>query len=142
MLTRTILQIDAGMSPPTVLRTIAALHRVPGVLLAEVNAANTRAVVAHDAAVSVTSLLAAVDASGAHATVVAGPLDPARASGGSGPRHMRIRRLMAVATAVFVPLALIDALLPNTANKAWLLPVFISALWLFFFAELFAGRRP
>jgi hypothetical protein len=56
-LTRTTLQIDGTMSPPSVAQVLEALQRVPGVLLAEVNPQNARAVVAHDAAVPAASPL-------------------------------------------------------------------------------------
>jgi cation transport ATPase len=143
LLTRTTLQIDTGVSTTAIARVVAALQRVPGVLLAEVNAATARATVAHDAAVPAASLLAAITASGAHAKIVAEPPSSTGPSGrGLQLGTVRVRRLTFVSAAVFVPLAIVDILLPNTVDKTWLLPIFIAALWAFFFAESFVARRP
>lgn len=141
-LTRTTLQMDSGMSNPSLARVIAALQHVPGVLLAEANGSTARAIVAHDAAVPAASLLAAVVGAGAHAKILTGPGRPAvRVATGLQLQSVRTRRLVMVAAAIFLPLALVDILLPNMVEKNWLLPVFITALWVFIFAEAFVGRR-
>jgi len=70
LLTRTTLQIDGGGSAPSLTLVIQALHRVPGVLMAEMHAASARAVVAHDSAVPAGALLAAASGAGAHARIV------------------------------------------------------------------------
>ena len=57
LLTRTTIQVNGSMTAQTTIQVVQALKRVPGVLLAEVDAAGTRAIVAHDPAVPTASLL-------------------------------------------------------------------------------------
>ena len=140
LLTRTTLQIDASLPAPTIAQAIRALQRVPGVLLAELNSASTQATVAHDCAVTAGSLLAAA---GVQARIVADTRAPTLdvektlqlAAAAS------LRRFMAVATAVFFGLAVVDLLVPDGTVKSWLGPLLIWSLWLFFIAEAVVRRR-
>jgi copper chaperone CopZ len=69
LLTRTTLQLDANLPIPSIAGVTRALQRVPGVLLAEVNAASSRAFVAHDSGVRLDALLEAAAGAGVRARV-------------------------------------------------------------------------
>jgi hypothetical protein len=141
-LTRTTLQIDGTMSPPSVAQVLEALQRVPGVLLAEVNPQNARAVVAHDAAVPAASLLAAATRAGVHAAIVAGVRAPADSVGTAlQVQHARLRRFATVALAVFVTLVL-DATVPNIAARQWIVPIVVLLLWILFAVDAVIDRLP
>jgi Cu+-exporting ATPase len=140
-LTRTTLQIDAALAGPGIAQVIRALQRVPGVLLAEVNAATSRAIVAHDAAVPAASLLAAAAGAGVHARIVADTRTPATSVDPAGLQRARIRQLITFATTAFIALAVIDMLVPASLGKNWLLPVLVSVFWAVFFAEAIIRRR-
>ncbi len=137
-LTRTTLQIDGGTSAPSVESIVRALQRVPGVLLAEMNAASARAVVAHDAAVAPASLLAAVAEAGNHAEIVADtrPVAPVRDG-----RKLMLVRIAGVATVAFVALTIAEVLLPGNDDKLRALPLVMSVFWFIFFAQSFVTRR-
>jgi hypothetical protein len=74
LLTRTTLQFDGEISESAFARTIEALHRVPGVLFTETSVGITRAVVAHDGAVAVQTLVDATRGCGAQVRVIAAGL--------------------------------------------------------------------
>jgi copper chaperone CopZ len=137
-LTRTTLQIDGATSAPSVESIVRALQRVPGVLLAEMNAASARAVVAHDGAVAPASLLAAVAAAGNRAQIIADtrPVVPV----GDG-RTLMLVRVAGVATVAFVALTLAEVFLPGNDDKLRVLPLIMSVFWFLFFAQSFVTRR-
>jgi hypothetical protein len=64
-LTRTTLLFDPSVSDDAFVRTLDALARVPGVLFTETSFGVRSALVAHDGAVAVSSLLGAATAAGA-----------------------------------------------------------------------------
>jgi hypothetical protein len=129
ILTRTTLRIDTALSAPGALKMKRALQRVPGVLLAEIDGAGDSATVAHDSAVPMTSLLAAVAATGAHATLVAQPRTPAVSVGVAVPlAAVPIQRLLLVATLVLV-LPLFGTLNPSLAKNHLLIPIVLSFVW-------------
>jgi hypothetical protein len=142
LLTRTTLQIEGVMSAPTIAQLTLALQRVPGVLLAAVDAASARASIAHDSGVPAASLLAAAATAGAMAHVVADTRAPEPA--GVAPARLRNRRnrqLLTVAAALFVALAVIDALIPALAARDGLLVALSLSLWVFFLARSIAAPR-
>ncbi len=141
LLTRTTLQIDANLPAASLAGLIAALQRVPGVLLAEVNAAGDGATVAHDAAVPAASLLAAVAGSGARAVVVGDtrPAPPAKAAVAAKP--VSSWHMFAVAAGAFAALTIVESLFPRAVAKPWVLPAFIAALWMGFLARAIVVRR-
>jgi hypothetical protein len=94
-LTRTTIAVASDLSPPLIAQLVAALQRVPGVLLADWVAASAHAVVAHDAAVPVAALEAAA----------APPMLPARTAVITTAPAMTALRLFTVAVAVLVLLA-------------------------------------
>jgi hypothetical protein len=142
ILTRTTLQMDGSLSPPSIANVVHALQRVPGVLLAEINAAGARAVVAHDSAVSTASLLAAAAGAGERATIVAdrGALP---ISAGTGPpfASIPIRRLLLLVAALALLQAFIGALSPSLAKNHVLLPILLAFLWAFVLFSVSFNRR-
>ncbi len=140
LLSRTTLQLDGDMSAPSIARVTRALQRVPGVLLAEINSASSRATVAHDSAVTLASLLAAAAGAGAFAQLVA---PPAIAVEGALPLDgKRTRRLLSVAMAVAAGFALVDLLFRSTAGQHWLPAALFSLVWILTLAGASAARRP
>jgi hypothetical protein len=69
-LTRTTLQFDPGVSDNAFVKTIEALHHVPGVLFTETSVGIRRALVAHDGAVAISSLIGAATGAGAEVRVI------------------------------------------------------------------------
>ncbi len=142
LLTRTTLQVDGSLVGGSVAQMIRALQRVPGVLLAEVNAVNGRADVAHDAAVPATSLIAAARNVGIHVSVVGDTRAPKIAVNPTGPlQALGRRQLLTAAAAAFIVLAVVDVLVPNAAQKHGILIVVTAALWAFFLAKTFLAHR-
>jgi len=141
-LTRTTLQLDEGLSLPSVAGLIKTLQRVPGVLLAEIAAGSARAVVAHDAAVPGASLLAAAERAGVHATILADMRPPAGSVDPALPLALTPnRRLFTLAAALLLSLALCETIFPRLASNHYLLPVLLSSLWAFVIAHTLFNRR-
>jgi hypothetical protein len=106
LLTRTILQIEGGLSVASSSQVTRALQRVLGVLLAEVKSGSARATVAHDDAVTTASLLAAAGGAGVRAKIVPDRAAAAPCDGAASPqRPAWYEWLPIVATAVFAALA-------------------------------------
>ncbi len=142
ILTRTTLQIDGSLTTPSITHVVHALQRVPGVLLAEINAVSARAVVAHDSAVSTASLLAAAAGAGVRATIVADPRAPAVSAGTSPPfSSVPIQRLMLFVVALVLLQALFGAVSPSLAKTHLLLPIILSLVWAFVFFSVSLKRR-
>ena len=143
LLTRTTLQINGSMSTMSLAHLIQTLQRVPGVLFAEVDAADGRATIAHDAGVPTASLLAAATGAGVHARLVAGLLPLSmRADAASCLKDKYIRRLLMIGVAVFVTATLVEILVPNSLEKHWLLPVLMISVWAFILlAKAFGPHR-
>jgi hypothetical protein len=140
-LTRTTLQIEGDASASAIAAAIRGLQRVPGVLLAEIYPATTRAVVAHDSAVNTASLVNAVAAAGIRAAIVTAP----RAVAPSAPpafSNAALVRVVVSATIVFAILTLIDLTMPDGADRRWLLPAVSTSLFVFLFARAIGTRRP
>ncbi|MFY9779641.1 MAG: hypothetical protein WAJ85_03900 [Candidatus Baltobacteraceae bacterium] len=142
-LTRTTLQIEEGLSMPSIAQVIRVLQRVPGVLLAEIPAGTARAIVAHDPAVPTASLLAAAAGAGVRATIVADPQAATVSSGVALPAaDMPARRLLVFAGVLVFLLAVTEATRPTLAISHFLLPVLLSAIWAFVIARAMMGRHP
>jgi hypothetical protein len=144
LLTRTTLQLDAGVSADAVREMVRTLQRVPGVLLADL-AASDRAIVAHDAAVPTASLVAAAHRAGVGAHIVADAASPT-SDGNPGEtvllrQHARMRRMVTVTAAVFLALTLIETGITNVAVRHILSLVLMTSLWAFFIAEAIIARR-
>ncbi len=142
ILTRTTLQMDDGLSPPSIAQLIKALQRVPGVLLAESAAGSARTIVAHDAAVPGASLLAAAERAGVHATIVSDTRPPAATADPALPvPDIPNRRLLTLAAALLFLLALGEAMFPRLASNHFLLPALLSSVWAFAIARMLFKRR-
>jgi hypothetical protein len=140
LLTRTTLQIDTPIAALRFLEIKRALQRVPGVLLAEIDGANGRAMVAHDSAVPMAPLLAAVAANGAHAAVVAEPRTAAVNGGVALPLvTVPIQRLLFVAAVVLL-LPLIGTLSPSIAKNHLLIPIVLAFVWAVVLTRTFRHR--
>jgi hypothetical protein len=143
LLTRTTLQIDGSMSTTSIAHMIQALQRVPGVLLAEVDAVGNRATVAHDAAVPTASFLAAAAGAGVYAGLVVGtPVPSTNPDAAMRIKREHIPRYIMVWVAAFVAVSLIEALIPNSPAKHWVLPVLMTTFWMsFLIAQAFGTHR-
>jgi hypothetical protein len=141
VLTRTTLRIESAIISALSLSEMKrALQRVPGVLLAEISGAGDSATVAHDSAVPMTSLVAAVAATGAHATVVAQPRTPAVGAGVALPlAAVPVGRLLFVAALVFL-LPLFGTIGPSLAKSHLLIPIVLAFVWGVVLARAFRRR--
>jgi copper chaperone CopZ len=121
---------------------IRALKRVPGVLTVEADAGGASALVAHDAAVPLTSLVAAASMAGAAAKVVGevGGL-PASTATTLLPKSTNQVHLRGVAIAAIVAVIIIDMTFPNSPEKRWLFLLPLAVLWAFVVFKELAGRR-
>jgi hypothetical protein len=124
-------------------QVIRALQRVPGVLTVEADAGGASALVAHDAAVPLTSLVAAASLAGAAAKVVGEMRGlPASAATTLLPKSIDRPHLRGVAIAAILAVIIIDMAFPNSPEKRWLFLVPLAVLWAFVVFKALAGRRP
>jgi len=131
MLTRTTLQLHEVMSPASIAHMIYALQRVPGVLLADLNLKATNVVVAHDAAVSTASLLAAATAAGARVTLATRPTGAPDADVTAPKREINIVTMSTVVLGPALLLLTIELVDPPLATNHYFLPIFLSVAWTF-----------
>ena len=143
LLTRTTLQLDGSTSAASIAQVIQTLQRVPGVLFAEVDAASGRTTIAHDAGVPAAALLAAANGVGVHAGIVASPSAlPIKAGADLRFNGALMRRRMFVWVVIFVAAWLIEALVPDSPEKHWLVPILMTAFWLsFLITRIFGPHR-
>ncbi len=144
-LTRTTLQIDGAMSRLLNAAMIHALQRVPGVLLADVDTATAQAIVAHDGAVPTASLVSAALRAGVATHILAAapiPAAPAAAESAIAAtvRKPRPREFLVMGAMVAI-VFLIDAFVPNSPQKRYMLEIDLLAIWVFFFATALPWRR-
>lgn len=144
LLTRTSLQLVGVTTEPSAERIAKVLRRVPGVLLAEVDATSGRITIAHDEAVALTSLLACIQSAGFHArNAAAGTSGVEDADAAQRGEVLRRGRLMTIALGTFVAIVLLSALVPNGTHKQWLLLSFTLFAWsllYFYFVDSHVGR--
>ncbi|MGB8265983.1 MAG: hypothetical protein WCE44_06655 [Candidatus Velthaea sp.] len=143
LLTRTTLLIDETLSTLSMTQMIRALQRVPGVLLADMNARSDGAIVAHDAAVPMASLLAAAAGAGVRARLLVDTpafAHPVESADPSAP--WRWQPLVRIGAAIFVLLALTVLLVPAIRDKHVVVPLLITSIWIFFVTEAFLRPRP
>ncbi len=139
-LTRTALRLGGSPATASVAQVVHALQRVPGVLTVAVDAVNGRALVAHDAAVPLASLVAAVNSVGESATVVADSV------GGAAPADApsfvgKLRQIKGAVVLAILAVIVVDmTFLKNTA-KFPLLLVLVALLWVLVITESLAARR-
>jgi hypothetical protein len=131
-LKRTTLQLGGDVSAPVSSQLKQALQRVPGVLTASIDAANSLASVAHDPAVPAASLSAVATGFGVQSTIleqwparsVGTPVTPTRG------RFSAYRFMLFVVTPLFV-LMCIEAISPALARNRFLTPILLSFVWAF-----------
>jgi hypothetical protein len=142
-LTRTTLLMDDNPSQLAIERVIAALKRVPGVLLAELGPGTPQAIVAHDAAVANATLLEAAAESGVHARLAASPRAPVLSGAvGQLPLGKERERLLLIGAVVFIGAFAFSAVGPPLANSHTLLPIALAFAWAFVIARAVLSRRP
>jgi hypothetical protein len=140
-LTRTTLLLDDNLSPLAMERTIAALKRVPGVLLAELGPGPARAIVAHDAAVAHASLLEAAAKTGAHVTVAEGTRATTASNiVGQLPVGKGRERVLILAAVVILGSGLFSAMSPRLASYH-ILPIAFYFAWAFVITRSLLSRR-
>ena len=142
VLTRTTFQIDGEISTTVSAHLRDVLQRVPGVLLAEIDAAGCRVIVGHDAAVPSKSLETAFTGAGVRANIVADTRATATRIDKALPSiNFSSRRLLIVLVAlIFLP-AFIGSISPSLAKNHFLLPIVLICVWAFFIARATFGRR-
>jgi hypothetical protein len=142
LLTRTTLRFGGGASPPAIDQAVRALQRVPGVLTVETDAGAASALVAHDIAVPITSLLAAAKLAGAEAKVVSGA-GARLAATETAPKAKSLYQahLRGVAVAAIVGVIIIDITFPNSPEKRWLYLVPLAAVWALVVLSSLVARR-
>jgi hypothetical protein len=139
-LTRTTLRLGRGPAA-SVAEAVHALQRVPGVLTVEADALNAQAVVAHDAAVPLASLFAAVTSVGGAATIVA-DLRAGTAAAATIPLFLGKRRqIKSVAVVAMLAVIVIDLTFAGSPEKRWLFIVPIALLWAFVIIQALGARR-
>jgi len=142
LLTRTTLRLGSGSAPPAIDQVIRALERVPGVLTVEADAGGASALVAHDAAVPLTSLVAAASLPGTAAKVVGEVRGhPAPAATDLISKPVAQQHLRAIAIAAILAVIIIDMAFPNSPEKRWLFLVPLAVLWAFVVFKALAGER-
>jgi hypothetical protein len=137
-LTRTTLEIESGSSPAAIAAAIRALQRVPGVLLADMHAASTRAVVAHDGAVDPASFVRAVAGAGIRASIVR---DPPAAPNAAALPDARFLKAFAASALLVLPLTFVAVFFADAAERRWLLPLFSLSYIVIFFVRSAIFRR-
>jgi hypothetical protein len=117
LLTRTTLQTFGDASAASLAALVRALQHVPGVLIAELQAAGARVIVMHDSGVPIASFVTAAATAGVRAAIVAPSRPaPAAAAGAATAAPLQAigaKHVAAVAVALIVTIALFEMLLPH-----------------------------
>jgi hypothetical protein len=142
LLTRTTLRLGCGPAPLAIQAAVRALQRVPGVLTVEADTEGASALVAHDAAVPLTSLVVAASLAGKAAKVV-GEVGrrPAIAAATPLPKSVDRAHLRGVAIAAIVAVVIIDLAFPSSLEKRWLFLAPLAAVWALVVFNALAARR-
>jgi hypothetical protein len=134
-LTHTALRLGRSPATASVAHVVHALQRVPGVLTVAVDTLNARALVAHDDAVPLASLVAAVNSVGESATVVgAAPVDAPSIVG-------KLRQIKGGVVLAILAVIVIDMSFIKSTAKFPLLLVLVALLWVLVITESLAARR-
>jgi cation transport ATPase len=141
-LTRTTLQIGDDSTAALIAAVVSALKHVPGVLLADINPARNRVIVAHDGAVPIAALVSAATSAGVFATVVRDRPAPERAAPSAvPPPRMRAFPTIAIMAGIAVALLLVQLFVPESVQKRLLVNTFVLATWIVFFAGVLIRRK-
>jgi hypothetical protein len=143
LLTHTTLKLDHDSSSAAIADMIRALQRVPGVLFARVDATSDRAVVGHDAAVPLTSLVRAAASTGVRAGLVAAPAIRVDGEPGATGQRAPVGRQLIIWAAVLAAVTMVETLTFNTPERRWLLPTLLTLFWVTLLTvRAIASRRP
>jgi hypothetical protein len=143
LLTRSTFQLNTVPSPLALGQLIGVLHRVPGVLLAEIAPGADRAIVAHDAAVSSASLVEAAAGTGVGLKLVSDTRPAATIAG--APKLLidtPIRNLLVFAAMIAIVPYFLGAINLRLAGNHLVLPIVLGCLWAFVFGYAMFSRRP
>lgn len=141
-LTRTTLQIGDDSTAALIAAVVRALKHVPGVLLADINPAHNRVVVAHDGAVPTAALVSAATSAGVFATIVRDrPAAERAAAIAVAPPRVRALPTIAVMAGIAVALLLVQLLLPESVQKRLLVNTLVAATWIVFFTGVLIRRK-
>jgi copper chaperone CopZ len=139
-LTRTALHLGRSPATASLAHVVHALQRVPGVLTVAVDAVNGRALVAHDSAVPLASLVAAVNSVGESATVVAGSVDGAAPA--DAPSFVgKLRRIKGAVVLAILAVIVVDMTFLKSPAKLPLFLVLVALLWALVITEGLVARR-
>jgi hypothetical protein len=140
LLTRTTLRLGRGPAT-SIAQVVYALQRVPGVLTVQADDVNAQALVAHDAAVPLASLVAAVTSAGGAATVVTDSRAGAAAAATMPLFVGKRRQIKSAAVVAMLAVIVIGMALPNSPEKRWLFIVPLVLLWAFVIFEGLVTRH-
>ncbi|HVA36864.1 MAG TPA: heavy metal translocating P-type ATPase [Candidatus Dormibacteraeota bacterium] len=128
---KTELAVEGMTCASCVARVTKYLERVPGVESAGVNLATERALIAHDAAVSIEALEAAVEQAGYHARPVENAgLEAEDEDARRRERELaRSRRILVLGVALLVPTLLLGMAVPAFTGKDWLMLALAIPAW-------------
>ncbi len=139
LLTRTMLRF--GPSASSIEQLVRALQRVPGVLTVEADAIHAEALVAHDGAVPVASLVAAANTAGRAVDVVTASPDGVVPTATSPMSHGKYARLKSAAVMAILAVIIIDMIFPSSPEKRWVSLVPLALLWSLVILRTFVARR-
>jgi len=142
LLTRTTLRLERGAETWSLTQVVNALERVPGVLTVEADAAHAQALVAHDAAVPLAALVAAVSSVGVAVKIVADPATGLRAAVTTASAfRWRLLRLAMLVVVAQLAAIVVDTAFPNSPEKRWLSMVPLLVLWAVMIVKGLVVRR-
>jgi hypothetical protein len=139
LLTQTTLQLDPATPAAAISELVRILRGVPGVLLVESNGASACAVVAHDAGVATTSLVAAAHRAGVRARIARSPIAISDQTGAAATQSPAVPNRARLAMVAFGVLLLVDEVVPS--DKRWIVSLLIASLGFSIFIEALKGRR-
>ncbi len=139
-LTRTTLRLGQGPVASTIAHVVHALQRVPGVLTVDLDTVNAQALVAHDSAVPLASLVDAVNSAGGSATVVTDCVDGAVPTA-KVPLFFGRRQIKSAAVVAILALNIVNMTLGNSHEKRSMFIGAIVLLWAFVLIEGLVTQR-
>jgi uncharacterized membrane protein len=141
LLTRTTFQLNKILSPLALGQLIAVLHRVPGVLLAEIATGANRLTVAHDAGVSSASVVDAAARTGVGLKLVLDTRPAARLGAPQASNDAPIRNLVSFAVLIAV-VSFLGAIISRLAWNQLVLPIVLGCVYAFVICYAMFKRRP
>jgi len=140
LLIRTTLRLEGGPVPLALQQAVRALQRVPGVLTVDSDVAGATVLVAHDAAVPLSSLVAAATVAGTATTVVREARLWTSEPTTLLPKSKNQSHLWGISMAVILAVILFDVALPNNLGQRWLMLAPLAVLWTIVVVKEVVGR--